>query len=154
MTWWAHDAAVIAFPSALRWTVARVREQHAPDRGAVPRIVLDEPPPRLDPSVVAAPLRVEHSPRGQEEGLTATEGDGRVDVGARPRDDSREDRESRERCEERPPPHRDRSPEARGGVRATLRLRRGELMIHKLLMRHTGSKRALLATTDQSELSF
>ena len=109
MTWWAHDAALIAIPFALRWTVARVSEQHAPDRGAVPRIVLDEPTPRIDPSVVvAAPLRVEHAPRG-EEGLT--EGDGRVNVGARPRDDSREDHERRERCEECPPPHRDRSPE-------------------------------------------
>ena len=146
MTWWGHDAALIssAFPSALRWTVARVREQYAPDRGAVPRIVLDEPPP---PSVVvAAPLRVEHFPRGPEEGLTATEADGRVDVGARHRDDSREERERRERREECPPPHRDRSLEARGDVRATLRLRRGKSMIRKLLLTALDRKCALKST--------
>ena len=155
MTWWGHDAALIssAFPSALRWTVARVREQYAPDRGAVPRIVLDEPPPTS--VVVAAPLRVEHCPRGPEEGLTATEAVGRVGVGARHRDDSREDRERHERREECPPPHRDRSLEARGDVRATLRLRRGKSMIRKLLLTALGSKCALKVNkrTNQNHVS-
>ena len=66
--------------------------------------------------------------------MTATEADGRVDVGARHRDDSREERERRERREECPPQHRDRSLEAREDVRATLRLRQGKSMIRKLLL--------------------
>ena len=85
--------------------------------------------------------------------MTATEADGRVDIGARHRDDSREDRERRERREERPPPtHRDRSLEARGCVRATLRLRQGKSMIRKLLTAGLSIEvRTPEFVTDQSE---